>query len=123
MGKRWIAGGNAPGTRGHFGSTLKGSDLFAPLPLAGGPTGLLGPSLANAVLWSAYSMGLCVAGWLRVSSFLRWAGVALLLVSSVRVLLVDMVAMSGPARIAAFLLLAVFLLVISYLFQSRTKRE
>jgi len=81
----------------------------------------LTPSLATSLLWAGYSMGLCMAGWFGASAFLRWMGVALLLMTSVKVFLVDPVALSGISRIVSFLLLAVFLLLLSYLFQTRRR--
>ena len=45
-------------------------------------------------------------------------GVILLVITTVKVFLVDPVALSGVARIVSFLLLSVFLLFLSYLFQT-----
>jgi uncharacterized membrane protein len=104
-----------------FSAVLPMLALSRHVPDATGASHLFAPSLSTALLWSAYSMAVCMIGWFRISPFLRWTGVALLLLTSVRVFLVETVALSTPARIASFLLLAVFLLVLSYLFQSRQR--
>ena len=81
----------------------------------------LSPALVVSVVWAAYSMGLCLAGWRAASALLRWMGVGLLLVTAVKVFVFDPVTLSGFSRIASFLLLSVFLLLLSYLFRTRNK--
>jgi len=79
------------------------------------------PPLVISGFWAAYSAALCIIGWLVFSPFLRWMGVGLLLMTAVKVFLIDPVALAPVSRIISFLLLAVFLLVISYLFQTRKR--
>lgn len=83
--------------------------------------GFFTPSLATSLVWAVYSMGICLAGWLWVSPFLRWTGVVLLLVTTLKVFLVDPATLSGLTRIVSFLLLALVLLLLSYLFQTRRR--
>ena len=77
--------------------------------------------LVTSSFWAAYSAALCLVGWLVFSPFLRWMGVGLLLMTAVKVFLVDPVTLSAGSRIVSFLLLAVFLLLLSYLFQTRRR--
>jgi len=86
-----------------------------------GAGGILSPSLATSLVWAAYSMGICLAGWFWVSAFLRWIGVALLLITTLKVFLVDTLTLSGVTRISSFLLLSLFLLLLSFLFQTRRR--
>ena len=77
------------------------------------------PPLVTSILWAAYSVALCLVGWFWFSTFLRWIGVAFLLMTTLKVFLVDPVILSGLSRILSFLMLSLFLLLLSYLFQTR----
>ncbi|OFW10470.1 MAG: hypothetical protein A3G20_09030 [Acidobacteria bacterium RIFCSPLOWO2_12_FULL_59_11] len=81
----------------------------------------LAAPLVTSVLWASYSVALCLVGWFWFSAFLRWMGVALLVMTTLKVFLVDPVALSGFSRILSFLLLSLFLLLLSYLLQSRRR--
>ncbi|MBI2819388.1 MAG: DUF2339 domain-containing protein [Acidobacteria bacterium] len=81
----------------------------------------LAPQLLTSAFWASYSAALCLIGWFTFSPFLRWMGVGLLLMTAVKVFLVDPVSLSPASRIGSFLLLAVFLLLLSYLFQTRRR--
>ena len=83
--------------------------------------GALAPMLTTSLIWASYSAAMCLIGWFTLSAFLRWMGVALLLVTAMKVFLVDPVALSPVSRIVSFLLLSVFLLLLSYLFQTRRR--
>ena len=79
----------------------------------------LAPQLVTSLLWAGYSVALCLVGWFWYSAFLRWIGVALLVLTTLKVFLVDPVALSGFSRTLSFLVLSLFLLLLSYLFQTR----
>ncbi|MBI2817722.1 MAG: DUF2339 domain-containing protein [Acidobacteria bacterium] len=81
--------------------------------------GVFESPLATSAAWAIYSMAVCLAGWFWVSPFLRWTGVALLLVTTLKVFLFDPATLSGITRIVSFLLLSAVLLLLSYLFQRR----
>ena len=81
----------------------------------------LDSQLLTSALWASYSAALCLIGWFALSPFLRWMGVGLLLLTATKVFLIDPVSLSPVSRIVSFLLLAVFLLLLSYLFQTRRR--
>lgn len=84
--------------------------------LAGGPVGE-SELYAYSAVWLVYALGLLGAAiWSRVPA-LRYASLALLVLTVVKVFLIDMSALAGLYRVASFLGLGLVLVGIGYLYQ------
>jgi uncharacterized membrane protein len=84
--------------------------------LAGGPVGE-SELYAYSAVWLVYALGLLGAAiWSRVPA-LRYASLALLVLTVIKVFLIDMSALAGLYRVASFLGLGLVLVGIGYLYQ------
>jgi len=84
--------------------------------LAGGPVGE-SELYSYSAVWLVYALGLLGAAlWSRVTA-LRYASLALLVLTVVKVFLIDMSALAGLYRVASFLGLGLALVGIGYLYQ------
>jgi uncharacterized membrane protein len=79
----------------------------------------LGEGVSISVLWALYSSGLILAGVRWSSQGLRWQGLILLGVTTLKVFFVDLGMLSGFYRVVSSIALGVVLLVISYVYQRR----
>lgn len=71
---------------------------------------------ATSVLWTLFAVTLTVAGIRRNRAALRKAGIALFLVTLIKVFLSDMSNVSTPFRIVSFILLGIVLVGVSFLY-------
>ena len=79
----------------------------------------LAESLTVSLLWTAYATVLLTLGVKFSSALLRWQGLVLLAIVSVKVFLADLSFLRGFYRIISSIALGVVLLVISYIYQRR----
>ncbi len=91
-------------------------------PLAGSRVAMLQAFLASA-LWTLQAAALVVAGWRRRSPFLRWLGLGLLGLTVLKFALADLASVDVFWRFVSALLVGVTLLVVSFFYQRRMKRE
>ena len=69
------------------------------------------------MFWAIYGLALVGTGLWRRQVLWRIAGITLLAVTVLKLFLYDLSAMATPGKILVFVLLGVFLLLISYLYQ------
>jgi uncharacterized membrane protein len=67
--------------------------------------------------WLVYAGALLALGFIRRQALLRYAGLAMLLIVSLKVFLVDMGDLTGLYRVASFLGLGLVLIGIGYIYQ------
>ncbi len=99
--------------RAFQGPVLTGSPPGGPL---GGPLGDAELYVYSAV-WLGLALALLGIGILRQVASLRYASLALLMVTVAKVFLVDMSELTGLYRVASFMGLGLFLVGIGYLYQ------
>jgi len=76
-----------------------------------------GRDLAISLVWGVYGAGLLLLGLARRVSALRWASLALILVTAAKVFLYDLSHLTDLYRVGALAGLAVSLFLISMLYQ------
>jgi uncharacterized membrane protein len=74
-----------------------------------------------SILWTLYAAAALSWGFLRSSSAVRYAALALFGVTVVKVFLVDLSAVRTAYRILSFLILGVVLLLVSLVYQKARK--
>lgn len=75
-----------------------------------------------SAIWMVYGSALMLIGFWKRSAFLRWQAIVLLALTVAKVFLSDISALDRGYRIAAFIVLGLVLLVVSYFYQrSRVK--
>ncbi|MDT7687574.1 MAG: hypothetical protein QOE46_333 [Acidobacteriota bacterium] len=82
----------------------------------------LAKQLSLSVVWAVYGAGLLVAGRVRRSRLLRLLALALLVVTTLKVFLLDLSALDSAYRIVSFIVLGAILLAVSYLYQKSQQR-
>ena len=97
---------------------LEVADAFSSQPsfhwsLRGDPK----PSLAISIAWAVYALLLLGLGVRRGLGALRWASLALLLLTIAKVFLMDLAHLDGLYRVASMLGLALSLLLVSFFYQ------
>jgi uncharacterized membrane protein len=83
----------------------------------------LAQHLALSLLWTAYASALIVTGMKRQSALLRWQALVLFGLVVAKVFLYDSSYLERFYRIMSFFILGLVLLVVSFLYQSKTSRE
>ena len=91
---------------------------FAPAPFSPfDPDAQLAQGLAVSVLWTLYASGLMFFGVHRAVAGLRWQGLALFGLTTLKVFLSDLSFLNGFYRIASSIALGVVLLGVSFIYQ------
>jgi uncharacterized membrane protein len=70
--------------------------------------------MALSVLWAAYAAALAAVGFVRRSSSLRWASLALFALTIVKAMLIDIARLEQLYRIIVFFVLGVLLLLVAW---------
>ncbi len=104
-----------------FALSLEVQDYFKPqLRLAFGER-LRGvetmQSFTYSALWMLYGTALMVVGFWKRQAFLRWQALVLLAITTVKVFFFDIATLQRGYRIAAFIVLGVVLLAVSFFYQ------
>ena len=76
-----------------------------------------GELYAYSIVWLVYALALLVLGIVFARSFLRYASLAVLVVTVGKVFLVDMAGLTGLYRVGSFLGLGLSLIGIGYIYQ------
>ncbi len=77
----------------------------------------LARSLTISLLWTLYATALVIAGVRMKAAALRWQGLALFGITTLKVFFADLSYLSGFYRIASSIALGVVLLIVSFLYQ------
>jgi uncharacterized membrane protein len=94
------------------------ADFFAKGPtLTFDFSGSLGQDMTYSIGWSLFALGMLVIGMVRKIAAVRYAGIALFVVTLVKLILHDLASLDQLYRIAAFFGSAVVLIGASYLYQ------
>ena len=72
---------------------------------------------AYSALWMLYGTGLMVVGFWKRQAFLRWQAIVLLAITAIKVFFFDIATLQRGYRIAAFIVLGVILLAVSFFYQ------
>ena len=83
----------------------------------------LAEGLTISLLWTLYATGLLVAGVRTHVAGLRWQGLALFGITTLKVFFGDLAELSGFYRIASSIALGVVLLIVSFLYQRTVAAE
>ena len=70
-----------------------------------------------SLAWGAYGAVLIVAGMVRKFATLRYIGIAVIIVTSMKVFFYDLWELGGIYRVVGFLAFGVLLVLVSYLYQ------
>jgi uncharacterized membrane protein len=81
----------------------------------------LAQELALSVLWIVYAFVLLVVGVLRKEAVVRWQGLGLLCVATIKVFFFDLSFLTRFYRIVSFFVLGLVLLAVSFFYQKRAK--
>jgi uncharacterized membrane protein len=81
--------------------------------------GLLARSLAVSLLWTLYATVLVLTGTRLRTAALRWQGLALLGVTTLKVFFADLGYLSGLYRVSSSIALGVVLIALSFLYQRK----
>ncbi|HEX5216353.1 MAG TPA: DUF2339 domain-containing protein [Vicinamibacterales bacterium] len=84
---------------------------------------ILAEGLTISLLWTLYATALLVAGVRFRLAGLRWQGLALFGIATLKVFLGDLAELSGFYRIASSVALGIVLLIVSFLYQRTVKTE
>jgi hypothetical protein len=76
---------------------------------------------ALSIVWTLYGVGMIMIGFLRKLDLLRYAGIAVIGLTSLKVLFIDTSSLSGMARVASLFFLGVALIGVGILYQKYTK--
>ncbi|MBC7767753.1 MAG: DUF2339 domain-containing protein, partial [Phycisphaerales bacterium] len=100
---------------GHlfFAATLLIRRLYHPADMADGAAGSVEMWVYSAV-WALFGAGAFWLGMRRGDPLLRWAGLGLLLLTTLKVFLFDMARLDGVIRVASFVGLGLVLLAIAW---------
>ncbi len=131
-------GGKA--NRQWAGAAIIGINLLALLALHFEVMGYFQPQLAAAyssqerhsivtirdftysAVWMTYGSGLMLVGFWKRSAFLRWQAIILLVMTVLKVFLIDISTLERGYRIAAFIVLGAILLAVSFFYQRNRMR-
>lgn len=80
-------------------------------------------AFSYSALWIIYGAALITVGFLKREAFLRWQGIVLLCVAALKVFFVDISALDRGYRIAAFIVLGIVLLAVSFFYQRMRTTE
>lgn len=83
----------------------------------------LARELSISVLWTLYASGLVFAGVRMASPLLRWQGLALFGITTLKVFLSDLSELSGIYRIMSAIALGVVLLIVSFVYQRKLSAD
>jgi uncharacterized membrane protein len=115
----WILGIGAHGLA-ILAMTLEIYEFFGPAPgVSFTRDAYLAAGLTTSLAWTAYASGLLYVGARRRIAGVRWLGLALVGVTTVKVFLIDFAALTGIYRVISSLALGVVLLIISFVYQRR----
>lgn len=95
-------------------------DWFGRMPASGGDQSLA-QQLALSILWIIYASVLLAFGIIRKSAAARWQGLVLLGFAVAKVFLFDLQLLTRFYRIVSFLVLGLVLMVVSFLYQHRSR--
>jgi uncharacterized membrane protein len=70
-----------------------------------------------SALWMTYGAALMVVGFWKREAFLRWQAIVLLAITAIKVFFFDIATLQRGYRIAAFIVLGVILLAVSFFYQ------
>jgi uncharacterized membrane protein len=77
---------------------------------------------AYSAVWMVYGSGLMLVGFWKRSAFVRWQAIVLLVMTVLKVFLVDIGTLERGYRIAAFIVLGAILLAVSFFYQRSRMR-
>jgi uncharacterized membrane protein len=100
--------------------TILSSELLSILELSGVPNGY---KLALSILWGVYALYLIIWGFAKDHAYLRIAGIGLFAITLLKLFLYDMVDMEAIAKTIVLMILGVLLLVASFVYNKRKKKE
>lgn len=83
----------------------------------------LAQQLSLSLIWTIYGGALLVVGLVRQNKLLRGMALALLGLTILKVFLLDLSSLDNIYRIISFIVLAAILLVVSFLYQQRQRKE
>lgn len=75
-----------------------------------------------SIWWGVMALGLIGGGFWKQIQYLRWVGLGLLAVASVKGLLLDIASSSAGARITAFIVLGLLMIGVAFVYQRLEKR-
>jgi uncharacterized membrane protein len=78
---------------------------------------------AYSAVWMIYESGLMLVGFWKRSAFVRWQAIVLLVMTVVKVFLIDISTLERGYRIAAFIVLGAILLGVSFFYQRSRMRS
>jgi uncharacterized membrane protein len=70
-----------------------------------------------SALWMLYGTALMLVGFWKRHAFLRWQAIVLLAITAIKVFFFDIATLQRGYRIAAFIVLGVVLLAVSFFYQ------
>lgn len=77
---------------------------------------------AYSAVWMIYGSGLMLVGFWKRSAFVRWQAIVLLVMTVIKVFLIDISTLERGYRIAAFIVLGAILLAVSFFYQRNRMR-
>jgi uncharacterized membrane protein len=100
--------------------TILSSELLSILELSGVTNGY---KLALSILWGAYALYLIIWGFAKDHAYLRIAGIGLFAITLLKLFFYDMADMEAIAKTIVLMILGVLLLVASFVYNKRKKKE
>jgi uncharacterized membrane protein len=82
----------------------------------------LAQQLSLSIIWAIYGGGMLAIGLWRRNRLLRLMGLGLLVLTIIKVFLIDLSSLDKIYRIASFVVLGAILLIVSFLYQRSQKR-
>jgi LPXTG-motif cell wall-anchored protein len=100
--------------------TILSSELLSILELSGVTNGY---KLALSILWGVYALYLIIWGFAKDHAYLRIAGIGLFAITLLKLFFYDMADMEAIAKTIVLIILGVLLLVASFVYNKRKKKE
>jgi uncharacterized membrane protein len=100
--------------------TILSSELLSILELSGVTNGF---KLALTILWGAYALYLIIWGFTKDQAYLRISGIVLFAITILKLFFYDMADMEAIAKTIVLMILGVLLLVASFIYNKRKKKE
>jgi uncharacterized membrane protein len=100
--------------------TLLSSELLSLLALSNVSNGF---KLSLTILWGCYALYLIVWGFTKDQAYLRISGIVLFAITILKLFFYDMAGMEAIAKTIVLIILGVLLLVASFLYNKRKKKE
>jgi uncharacterized membrane protein len=85
----------------------------------GQPQAELSKELTRSLAWGAYGAALVAAGMWRALVSIRWIGIAVIGLTVLKVVVVDLSELGGIYRVVGFMVVGALLVAVSYLYQQR----